>query len=112
MYVHRSSSFFRWGSGPLIFTLQLNVLVSHASPTTAVTLDTVGFANKKYSQKFIPVYADHLIIINYHLYVDPKSVLLLHQHTAATLELQQQLTLPLNYSFGALIQVMPPKKYI
>jgi hypothetical protein len=88
------------------------LVVTDTSANITITQCTMCFDNKDHSRTYIPAYADHLVILDDYYREDKPKQLLSHSHTTATLELQQQLRLPPNFSFGALIQVMPPEDRI
>ena len=113
MYFYRSSSFSSSGTSVLRYlSTNSKLLVTEAFTTTALAQSMRCCDIKAHSRTYIPAYYDPLVINSYYFRADRKSVILLDQLTAATTELQQQLTVPANYSFGAFLQVMPPNNHI
>jgi hypothetical protein len=113
MNFYRSSSFSSSGTSVLRYlSTNSKLLVTEAFTTTALTQYMRCCDIKAYSRTYIPAHDDPLVINSYYFCADRKSVILLDQLTTATTELQQQLTVPANYSFGAFLQVMPPNNRI
>ena len=83
-----------------VFVLITCMFILLLLPITANIQCMMCFNNNDQSWAYIciPAYSNHL--------ADTKPELLFHQHTATTLELQQQLNWPPIYYYGAPIQVL------